>query len=56
MIEELIDRAARLRHQLGLWGSDWHHGRIGASYLLEVVDEILDQVEALLDEAEKWTD
>lgn len=56
MIEELIDRTMRLRHQLGLRAVDWRHGRVRASYLLAVVDEVLDQVEALLNEAEKWTD
>lgn len=50
MLEELSDQANRLGNRLRLWENDWRSNRVGTGYFLSVIGEILDRVEALLNE------
>lgn len=53
MLGEIFDRLRRLKNRLKLWENDWRFKRVGVSYILSIAGEVLDQVEALLNELER---
>lgn len=56
MIEELADRALRLKHYLSRREADWRDGQIGKKHLLTILEEVSEQVESLKNEAEQQAD